>query len=66
MRLEVNGEATEVPEGLTIQGLLEHLKVGGGRVAVEVNREVIRREAHAAHRLAPGDRVEIVAFVGGG
>ncbi len=66
MDLEVNGEAVVVPEGLTIEGLLDHLKVPPGRIAVEVNRELVRRDAHAVHRLSPGDHVEIVAFVGGG
>jgi sulfur carrier protein len=66
MDLEVNGEAMRVPEGLTIEGLLDHLKISRGRIAVEINRELVRRDAHAAHRLSPGDHVEIVAFVGGG
>lgn len=66
MKLEVNGDAVEVPEGLSVSELLEHLKVPRGRVAVEVNREVVGRADHAARRLSSGDRVEIVAFVGGG
>jgi thiazole synthase len=66
MRLFVNGDEREIPDGATVVGLLEHLGVARERVAVEVNGEVVRRAQHAEHRLAPDDRVEVVAFVGGG
>jgi sulfur carrier protein len=62
----VNGETREVPEAITLSALLESLRVGGPGVAVEVNAEVVRRARHPEHRLQPGDRVEIVTFVGGG
>jgi len=66
LKLVVNGEPQEVPEGTTVLALLVHLKIPGEQVAVEVNNQVIRRARHAEHRLASGDQVEIVAFVGGG
>jgi thiamine biosynthesis protein ThiS len=50
----------------TIAALLERLDLGARRVAVEVNGDVVPRAEHAAHRLAAGDRVEVVTFVGGG
>jgi len=62
----VNGQAREVPEGMTLAALLASLQVGGPGVAVEVNAEVVRRARHAEHALSPQDRVEIVTFVGGG
>jgi sulfur carrier protein len=65
MKIVVNGEERQVPDGLTVAGLLE-LMAQGERVAVEVNSAVVRRTAHATHALADGDRVEVVAFVGGG
>jgi len=46
--------------------LLAELALAGKPVAVEVNRELVPRERQAAHRLADGDRVEIVTLVGGG
>lgn len=55
-----------MPAGLTVAGLLEHLDLGGRRVAVEVNREIVRRERYDEHRVATGDEIEIVHFVGGG
>jgi sulfur carrier protein len=66
MRLYVNGEAREVEEGLTLTALLALLEAPKTGVAVEVNREIVRRAQHASHRLSPEDRVEVVTFVGGG
>jgi len=64
--LKVNGEMREVPEGLTLSGLLAQMKLETERVAVEVNAQVVRRARHGEHRLSAGDQVEIVTFVGGG
>lgn len=66
MKLQINGEEREVTEGLTLAALLEQLAMKADRVAVELNREIVRREAWAQTRLQPGDRLEIVQFVGGG
>jgi sulfur carrier protein len=66
MQLTVNGESHEVPEGLSVRGLVEHLGLTDGPVAVERNRQVVPRATHAAVLLSPGDVVEIVHFVGGG
>jgi len=62
----VNGEAREVAEATTLAGLLADLKMPAARVAVERNREVVRRDAYAATRLSDGDILEIVQLVGGG
>ena len=62
----VNGESRKVPEGCTIAGLLALLELGGRRVAVAVNREVVPRSRREAVSLRPGDRVEILEAVGGG
>jgi len=66
MHLTVNGEPHEVPEGITVSGLIQHLGLGDGPVAVERNREVVPRATHAAVTLAEGDVLELVHFVGGG
>jgi len=66
MRITVNGEARDVPDRTTVARLLERLPAAGGRVAVEVNREIVPRSLHAGCALAPGDEVEIVTLVGGG
>ena len=66
MRLWVNGDETDVPEGLTVRALIERLGLTSGPVAVERNRAVVPRAEHALTALSEGDRVEIVHFVGGG
>jgi sulfur carrier protein len=66
MRAKVNGDPVELPEGLTVAALLRHLDVRAERVAVERNGAVVRRARHADEKLAEGDVLEIVTFVGGG
>ncbi len=66
MQVRLNGELREIPDGLTVAGLLAHLGVKAPRVAVEVNESVVTKDRYDAHRIGPGDSVEIVAFVGGG
>ena len=66
MQLTVNGEAQTHPDGLTVRGLVEALKLTEGPVAVERNREVVPRALHAETVLRDRDVVEIVHLVGGG
>ena len=66
MQATVNGERTELPDGLTVSSLLRHLGVRPERVAVERNGAVVKRARHGEETLAPGDVLEIVTFVGGG
>jgi thiamine biosynthesis protein ThiS len=66
VRIVLNGEAREVPEGTSVAGLLRSLDLAESRVAVERNREVLPRERHEEAVLREGDRVEVVRFVGGG
>ncbi|HEU4581565.1 MAG TPA: sulfur carrier protein ThiS [Polyangiaceae bacterium] len=66
MQLTINGEVRDVPEGLSLAGLLGHLELTQGLVAVERNREVVPRREHPSVLLQPGDVLEIVQFVGGG
>jgi sulfur carrier protein len=66
MLLHVNGQATELPPGLTARQLLERMDLAGKRVALEVNCEIVPRSSHATHELKEGDKVEIVHAIGGG
>lgn len=65
MKLSINGNETEVPDGLTVAALIGHLGLSGP-VAVERNREVVPRSEHSTTTFVEGDQVEIVHFVGGG
>ncbi len=66
MQIAVNGELREIPEGTTIVGLLQLLSLPPARLAVELDREIVKQADWAARVLQPGARVEIVHFVGGG
>jgi thiazole synthase/sulfur carrier protein len=66
MKLKINGEESEIADGLTVTALLEELKIRPARVVVERNREIVAREVYGITRLADGDILEIVHFVGGG
>ena len=66
IELLVNGKPHGLPAGLSIAELLEHLELNPKQVAVEVNLQVVPRESHATHRLAEGDTIEVMTFVGGG
>ena len=66
MRATVNGENLELPDGLTVAALLQHLGVRAERVAVERNGAVIKKARHGEEKLGHGDVLEIVTFVGGG
>ena len=62
----VNGRPQRVPEGLSLDGLIVWLKIDPSRVAVERNLAIARKADWQATRVEPGDRLEIVWFVGGG
>ncbi|MDA7979406.1 MAG: sulfur carrier protein ThiS [Pirellulales bacterium] len=66
VRIKVNGEFRDVAPDTTIAGLLQELQLDSRRVAVEVNRDLVPREDHAATVLSGGDTMEVVTLVGGG
>ena len=66
MVIRINGKDSDVAPDLSVAQLLEHLEIRPGRVVVELNAEVVPRDAHGATQLNEGDEVEIVHFVGGG
>ncbi len=66
MQIFLNGEPRETAKGATVAALVASLGLEPSRVAVELDRVIVRRADWAATALAPGARVEIVHFVGGG
>lgn len=66
MRVTVNDQLTDLPETATVADLLATLALPGTRVAVEVNRQLVRRVQHGETRLSEGDTIEVVTLVGGG
>ena len=66
MRIQLNGEPYELPQGETVEALLTRLELTGRRVAVELNLDIVPRSQHAATALREGDQVEVVQAIGGG
>lgn len=66
MRIMVNDSSVELPSGATVADLVGLLAAPQARVAIEVNRQLIRRADHAATLLHDGDTIEMVTLVGGG
>ena len=67
MQLSINGEDHyDLPPGLTVEGLLDHLRLPHKKVAVERNREIVPKSTFGSATLNDGDRLEIIHFIGGG
>jgi thiamine biosynthesis protein ThiS len=66
MKLQINGESRDFSSPLSLAALIDQLGMKQDRVAVERNRDIVPREQWAATKLAEGDKLEIVHFVGGG
>ena len=65
MRVTVNGEAHTLPDNATVEDLTRRLHVEG-RIALEINHQVVPRSRWTAQALHEGDTVEIVRAIGGG
>ena len=66
MKIAVNGEEKEIESGTTLGELLSRLDLKQDRLAIELNRRILRRSDWSSATLAEGDAIEIVSFVGGG
>jgi len=65
IKIHFNGEQKAV-QSSTVVELLKEFNLTDRKVAVELNREIVPRERYGTAKLAEGDKVEIVHFVGGG
>lgn len=66
MRIQLNGDPLDLPDGETVAALLTRLELTGRRVAVELNLDIVPRSQHAETTLKEGDQVEVVQAIGGG
>lgn len=67
MFLVINGEDyDDLPDALTVGQLLDHLKLPRKKIAVERNLEIVSKSTFDEARLANGDKLEIIHFIGGG
>ncbi len=62
----VNGEKQAVAPGASVTDLVEQLALTPQRLAIELNLAILPRTKWSETELQPGDRLEIVHFVGGG
>lgn len=66
LEVTINGEPRTLDGPLTVTGLLEALGLARGKVAVELNLEIVPRSTYDTVAVRDGDRFEIVRFIGGG
>ncbi len=66
MKITINGELREIPDGLSVEALLRHLEMIAERVAIERNLDILPRAKWQETAVQADDRFEIVHLVGGG
>ena len=66
LRVFINGESKEISGTPSLAELIDQLDLPAARIAIELNRAVVRRSEWSSTMLQDGDRIEIVHFVGGG
>ena len=65
IEIVLNGDSVSI-EGSTVAAIIEQLKLGDKKVAVELNKNIVARGEYQNTQISTGDTVEIVHFVGGG
>lgn len=66
IRVLINGESRQVPGNQSVSALLQHLEIGSDRVAVELNKSIVRKRDWEGTPVTEDAHIEIVEFVGGG
>ncbi|ADI00189.1 sulfur carrier protein ThiS [Salisediminibacterium selenitireducens] len=66
MKLAINGQEENLEEVTTIEDVLDHFGITGGRIAIEQNGTIVKRDDWSTSAVTDGDRLEIVHFKGGG
>ena len=66
MKVFINGETREISSEVRLNELLVQLSLPSERIAIELNKEVVRRKDWESIQIKEADKIEIVHFVGGG
>ncbi len=66
MKIFINGETKEITEQHNLLGLLKHFSLPSERIAIELNKQVVRKKDWENILISDADKIEIVHFVGGG
>ncbi len=66
MKVFINGEKRDIPNEVNLSELLKNLSLPSERIAIELNKEVVRKKDWENILIKDADKIEIVHFVGGG
>lgn len=66
IEITVNGKTMTLAEELSLEGLLQHLGMTKGRIAVELNGHIVPRSQFSSQLISNLDSIEIVQAIGGG
>ncbi len=66
IHIQINGQPQTIPPDSSVTAVLAHLAVNADRVAVELNKSLVRKRDWSGTIVPPGAHMEIVEFVGGG
>ena len=66
MQVLINGETRKIENELNLRELLEKLELPTERIAIELNKDVIRKKDWETIKISESDKIEIIHFVGGG
>ena len=66
MKIIVNGQPKELLSSINLQNLIKESCKNGQHVIAEVNGDIVKHQAWAAHSIKDGDQIELVSIVGGG
>lgn len=66
MNIKVNGKFYEMEDNITLEKVVENLKISNKNIVGEVNGELVRREDFSKMVIYDGYRIELIKFVGGG
>jgi sulfur carrier protein len=66
MMITFNGDKKTVPDGITVLGLLDFLRIQQERVAVELNLEIVKKDKFGTTSIKEDDNIEVVSFMQGG
>ena len=66
MKILINGELKELSTELNLNDLLKHFSLPQQRIAIELNKKVVRKKDWENIKVAEGDKLEVIHFVGGG
>lgn len=66
MKIIINGNTKEIPNEVNIIELIEKFSLPKERIAIELNKQVVRKKDWENIKIADADRIEVIHFVGGG